>query len=932
MKPTSNHCGTGTVGFLRFAAALLAFCALLSSAGAAEPLLDPEFGSGNPPNGPVRAIAVQPDGKILLGGSFSTLGGHLSRGVARLNSDGTVDTSFQLRSGIHAGVRKLLLQPDGKILVGGAFEFFDGTRNPYLVRLNPDGSLDNSFSFPKTNSQGEWKFWDQYRADAQHLGINALALDSAGLIHIFGTGLHPLSSNLRQELSRRLFTNGEFDPEWSLRMSSFSATANEKFGPGMLWQATNVLVLERGTIIRLDARGQRLGSNGGSVMRVPMPVHGPYEVVHVLQSLPDGQVLFGGLKFLSRLRADLSEDPDFRVTLVHSDLDPQDGWAYAAASVHADSIWVGGRFTSVNGTPATNLVELDGRGQPARTVGFPFEKGSAVQALAFDASGLLLVGGSFNSPAGHRFLARWHVGETLVPTETNRPSAAPTIALQPSPTNLTAGAELLLEVSVTGEPRPRLQWYRDELLLPGETNRVLRRWPVTEADQGGYWVAVTNAVGDARSVAATVSIEPTVMAPAGPLAAEFQAQLRYAGYQPLEGVHSLAAAAISAVDAQGRVVVYDPTSGLSRFHADGQPDVSFEDASQTGSHDSTPVPLNRPDGTIIVSRRWAFTEDMPFVLSAVSPEGVGLWQWSAEGSLESMVSAILSSNRTIVAGRLLGKGSFCKVFLADGSPDPSFQATLPERALPYVVLPVENDRVCLAGYTFLSRLNANGTEDPVFATKVSSRLAGSQIDWGSHLPGGDTFLGGYVVLDGTNTSYLVRISPTDELQGLLPQAALVRMRGITAEPGGRVLVWGEFPEINGHKSPGIARLLGDGTVDPAFKSPFTTNTVVASANLLPNGDWAVSGDLELTGVSGHWTWLVLSGDLDQRLHGIRRSDSGITASLLPKAGRKYQVESAGSPEGPEWNPVRELTGANQSVELSFEIDDGQQFFRARQAD
>lgn len=96
----------------------------------------------------VFALAVQPDQKILVGGRFSTLGGAATPGIARLNPDGSLDTSFDspfADSG--ATIYSLALQPDGKILVGGNMQIVEGgdIYNSF-VRLNPDGSRDTTFN------------------------------------------------------------------------------------------------------------------------------------------------------------------------------------------------------------------------------------------------------------------------------------------------------------------------------------------------------------------------------------------------------------------------------------------------------------------------------------------------------------------------------------------------------------------------------------------------------------------------------------------------------------------------------------------------------------------------------------------------------------------------------------------------------------------
>ena len=71
-------------------------------------------------SGAIYALAVQPDGKILVGGSFSTIGGQNRLNLARLNADGTVDSTFNPNtSDINGRVSALALQPDGKVVIGG---------------------------------------------------------------------------------------------------------------------------------------------------------------------------------------------------------------------------------------------------------------------------------------------------------------------------------------------------------------------------------------------------------------------------------------------------------------------------------------------------------------------------------------------------------------------------------------------------------------------------------------------------------------------------------------------------------------------------------------------------------------------------------------------------------------------------------------------
>jgi uncharacterized delta-60 repeat protein len=117
---------------LAFLAALVSPCALAQTIDAFNP---------QPQDSPVT-LAIQADGKILLGGYFldNTL-----VGVQRLNADGSVDASF-IEPDVSADVKAVAVQADGKILIGGSFVEVAGQTRHYLARLNANGSFDASFA------------------------------------------------------------------------------------------------------------------------------------------------------------------------------------------------------------------------------------------------------------------------------------------------------------------------------------------------------------------------------------------------------------------------------------------------------------------------------------------------------------------------------------------------------------------------------------------------------------------------------------------------------------------------------------------------------------------------------------------------------------------------------------------------------------------
>jgi uncharacterized delta-60 repeat protein/uncharacterized repeat protein (TIGR01451 family) len=107
--------------------------------------LDPTFNPGLGADNYVSAVALQPDGRILIGGGFTSVNASLRYGIARLMPNGSVDPSFNPGFGADGPVRAVSLQADGKILIGGEFIYYNGTNRNYLARLNADGSLDTTF-------------------------------------------------------------------------------------------------------------------------------------------------------------------------------------------------------------------------------------------------------------------------------------------------------------------------------------------------------------------------------------------------------------------------------------------------------------------------------------------------------------------------------------------------------------------------------------------------------------------------------------------------------------------------------------------------------------------------------------------------------------------------------------------------------------------
>jgi uncharacterized delta-60 repeat protein len=182
--------------------------ARLNPDGSLDPAFNPVFAglnvsSGGADQARVDALVLQPDGKILVGGTFAQVSGQPRAGLARLLPDGTLDSTFTVGSGANSNVLCLALQPDGRILVGGSFNLFAGQIRNNLARLSATGALDSQVGLTGTAS-----------------GIGTLVLLPDGRFYAGGT-FTAVGSLPRTRLAR-FNADGSFDPAFNLEISGNS--------------------------------------------------------------------------------------------------------------------------------------------------------------------------------------------------------------------------------------------------------------------------------------------------------------------------------------------------------------------------------------------------------------------------------------------------------------------------------------------------------------------------------------------------------------------------------------------------------------------------------------------------------------------------------------------------------------------------------------
>jgi uncharacterized delta-60 repeat protein len=367
-----------------------------SSAADAQSVID-GFDPGA--NGIIRAFAVQADGKIVVGGDFTTLGGGGTgttprHHLGRLNPDGTVDATFT--PSVNGTVFALAIQADGKILVGGLFGTLGGQTRNYLGRLNSDGSVDMSFD---------------PGADAYVLSL-AVQLDGKILVGGYFEGLGGGTGTTPRHHIGRLNANGSvdatFDPGANDAVLSLAIQKDGKIVVGGVFTTLGgggTGTSTRNLIGRLLANGTLDGFNPGA-----------NDAVSCLAVQPDGRILAGGAftKFggggtttrnhLARVKADGSLDTEF---------DPGANAQVIALALQPDGkIVVGGFFTTLGGGGAgtfpRNYLGRIGR-DGSLEVTFSPTPNSPVYALALQADAKIVAGGSFTTLAAG-FAVRNRIG------------------------------------------------------------------------------------------------------------------------------------------------------------------------------------------------------------------------------------------------------------------------------------------------------------------------------------------------------------------------------------------------------------------------------------------------------------------------------------------------------------------------------------------
>ena len=395
MKPNSSAQTPGSskvkkVPLLLFAVAvLLAGCAATVRGQSALDGFDPNA------NSVIFAVTVQPDGKVLIGGQFTTLapngGASVARAfIARLNLDGTVDSSFNVHPDSY--VRAIALQADGKIVIGGDFNHITPNggspviRN-YIARLNADGTLDLGFD-PWTTAS-----------------VLSIIVQSNGNILVGGNFNHffpnASSPGFTRNRIARLDINGvpdSFDPNISSTVGYAQVLSMALQTDGKILASgsfTAVGGVSRTNIARIDA------TTGAADSWNPNANAPVWKVA--LQ--PDGKILAGG-DFNSAISTPtIGGQTRNRIARLDPTTGLADSWnpnannSVTAIALQVDGkILVGGSFgaaNSIGGQTRYRLARLDATNGLADSFDPNVGGGSGVNTIVVQADSKILIAGPF---------------------------------------------------------------------------------------------------------------------------------------------------------------------------------------------------------------------------------------------------------------------------------------------------------------------------------------------------------------------------------------------------------------------------------------------------------------------------------------------------------------------------------------------------------
>ncbi len=358
-------------------------------------VVDTTFNRGIGPAKSSHKTIIQPDGKILLKGQVGSYDGVVREVLTRLHEDGSIDTSFANKFIVKGRMDDFVLLADGKIILTTTDTVYDGTAIKNIIRINSDGSIDESFNFGNSGPNGY---------------SEKLLLQPDGKILLEGTFTEYNGVAVKRLI--RIDNNGAIDPSFTYAMNSGSVLAMKYLSDGkILVSAAYSYVADS-----LQPRMIRLHSDGSRDTTFNYGKVGNDMHAHAMDIQSDGKIIIVGefekyndkvIKGIARLNPDGSLDETFNGGV--------NGYVgvnlYDVKVTSDDKILVGGFITSYNNVDCSGLIALNADGSLNNSfynmvLNKALYSQSMVSGISIQADNKIVISGSFRTYIGNFHVAR----------------------------------------------------------------------------------------------------------------------------------------------------------------------------------------------------------------------------------------------------------------------------------------------------------------------------------------------------------------------------------------------------------------------------------------------------------------------------------------------------------------------------------------------
>ncbi|MCC6821522.1 MAG: immunoglobulin domain-containing protein [Verrucomicrobia subdivision 3 bacterium] len=446
------------------------------------------------PNGAVNAIAVQTDGKILIGGAFTTVNGVARNRIARLNTDGSLDNTFlNGLTGASGIVRCLQIQPDGKILLGGDFTSVNSISRGCVARLNSNGWLDTGFASSPGANTSVYAIAVQPDSSVVIAGTfstyAAASLSRVARLYADGTrdttftnfGLNNMVQALAVQSDGALLAGGTFTTINNTNRSYLGRLYGNLYPPEFLTQP-----ISRAT-------------NAGATVTFSAMVNNP--TLSIFQWRKDGDNISGaaGMAYVLN-NVQPADSGNYSVFVSNAAGGTTSSNAVLNVGIATSITAQPSSLTVTQGQNATFSVAANGT--PLK---YFWKKGGVFIPGATNAAYTIASVVAGNA-ATHTCQVSNFLGTVTSAGATLTIYSLPAITVQPVSQIVGVGSNFTVSVTATGNPAPAYQWRKDDLDLAGATASSYRVTAAQTNDSGGYSVVLTNILGGVTSWVVQVSV------------------------------------------------------------------------------------------------------------------------------------------------------------------------------------------------------------------------------------------------------------------------------------------------------------------------------------------------------------------------------------------------------------------------------------------